>query len=69
MAMSIDDVRAKLKALCAEAGSEKAWAEAHGLSQPYVNDTIRGKREPGASLLKAMGLEKVVQYRPLRRSR
>jgi hypothetical protein len=35
----------------------------------YVNNTIRGKREPGASLLKAMGLEQVVQYRLLRRSR
>jgi biotin operon repressor len=64
--MSVDDVREKLKAACDQAGSQAAWAKAHGLSQAYVNDTIRGLREPGESILHRLGLERIVNYRPKR---
>jgi DNA-binding transcriptional regulator YdaS (Cro superfamily) len=61
--LTVDDVRQKLREVCREAGSENAWAKANGVSQAYVNDTIRGRREPGASILRALGLERVIQYR------
>lgn len=57
-----DDVRQKLRDVCQEAGSENAWAKAHGVSQAYVNDVINGRRELGGRILRALGFEKVVCY-------
>jgi hypothetical protein len=65
--MSVDDVREKLKDACRKAGSQSAWAKAHGLSQAYVNDTISGRREPGNSILESLGLQRIVKYAPARK--
>jgi hypothetical protein len=61
-----EEVLQRLREACEKAGSENAWAKAHGMSQAYVNDAIRGRREPGPAILEAMGLEKVIEirYRP-----
>lgn len=61
--LSVDEVRQKLREECQRAGSENAWAKANGLSQAYVYDTIRGEREPGPKILRALKLERVVNYR------
>lgn len=61
--LSVTDVRQKLKQECDAAGSQTAWAKAHKVSGPYVNDVINGRREPGAAILEALGLERIIGYR------
>lgn len=63
--MNADQLRALLARRCAEAGSQKAWARGAGVSQPYVNDVLKGKREPGESIAKALGFERIVIYRKI----
>lgn len=46
-----------------KSGSQAAWARENGLSVPYVNDVLNCRRGPGASILRALGVEKVVIYR------
>lgn len=52
---------AKLRAVIAETGSQRKAAKALGISGPYVNDLLRGRRNPGPALLRRMGLEKVTR--------
>jgi hypothetical protein len=61
--ISAETVRAQLAEQCRTAGSQKAWADRHGVSQAYLCDVLRGNREPGESILAAMGLVRVVAYR------
>ena len=56
------DVYARLAAACRDAGGQKAWAMRHGISASYVSDVMQGKSDPGASILKPLGLERVVRY-------
>lgn len=56
------EVRLVLKSRCDRAGSCKAWAIKHGVSQPYVCDVIYGRRYPGEKILKALGLRRVIGY-------
>jgi DNA-binding transcriptional regulator YdaS (Cro superfamily) len=44
--------------------SQAAWARKHGVSPAYVSDVINGRREPGPAILDALGIERVVTYRP-----
>ena len=48
--------------LAAVDGNQAAWARAHGVSAPYVHDVLRGRRDPGAAILKALRLRRVVRY-------
>lgn len=43
--------------------SQKDLADQLGVSPAYLSDVINGRREAGAKLLAALGLEKVVSYR------
>lgn len=52
-----------LRAAVEEFGTQTAFAAKHGISLPYVNDVLRGHRDPGDKILDALGLEKVVTYR------
>lgn len=45
------------------AGSQKAAARLLGVSETYISDVIRGRKEPGPSILDPLGLERVVTYR------
>lgn len=38
------------------AGSQKAWAEKHDISQVYVSATLTGKHKPAGKVLAAMEL-------------
>lgn len=58
------DVRYLLNVACN--GNQRTWAIEHGVSPQYVNDTVRGRREPGAAILKALGLERVTVYRQVK---
>ena len=50
---------------CQQAGGQAAWARLHGIAPGYVSDVLRGHDEPGKRLLAALGLERVVDYRPV----
>ncbi len=61
--MTLDEVLALLAKQCERAGSQVAWAKANGVSGAYVSDVLARRREPGESILAALGLERVVTYR------
>jgi hypothetical protein len=63
--MELSEVIHLLRLRCAQAGSQAAWAREHGLAQTYVNEVLRGNRNPGEKLLHALGLIAVVDYRPI----
>jgi len=60
--MKIGQLRCVLAEACEQAGSQYQWATRSKLSPAYVSDVLRGKRDPGEGLLKALGLRKVVSY-------
>lgn len=43
-------------------GQQKLFAQKAGISQQYLGDVLRGRREPGEAILSALGLRKVVYY-------
>lgn len=43
--------------------TQKALAQAIGVSGQYLSDVLRGKREPGEAVLRFLGYEKIVGYR------
>ncbi len=51
-----------LRTGCEAAGGQQAWAERHGISASYVSDVLNGRRDPGESILRALGLAKVTRY-------
>lgn len=58
-----------LRRECEKAGSQAAWARAHGLTPAYVSDILAGNRGGGIvgdGILRALGLERVVTYRRVR---
>lgn len=59
------DMMERLRAVIQTAGSQKAFAVTHKLSQQYISDVLSGRRGVGPRILRAIGLEQVVLYRPL----
>ncbi len=55
-------VYAKLRNATKEAGSQSAFAAKHCMSPAYVSDVLNARRDPGDSILAALGLRKVVGY-------
>lgn len=58
------DIAEELRRRVAEVGTQKILADQLGVSQPFLCQVINGQREPGPVLLDALGIEKVVTYRP-----
>lgn len=65
-AMLLDQVLALLRRRCEEAGGQAAWAKANRVSPAYVSDVLNGRREPGWSILRPLGIERAVTYRKVR---
>lgn len=57
-----NQVREMLQRACKDAGSQFAWAQGHGVKPPYVSAVLRGKADPGAQILRALGLRRRVVY-------
>ena len=55
--MTADDVRAKLREDIGQA-SAASWAARHGVTRQYLSDVLRGRRDPGPTILDALGLSK-----------
>lgn len=54
------DVIASLVIAINVAGSQKKFAERYDISEQYVSDVLRGRREPGEKILEVLGYERVV---------
>lgn len=52
-----------LRAAVDKAGTQTAFAKKHGISVPYINDVLQGRRNAGKKILKALGLESQTTYR------
>ena len=59
-------VYGRLRQACRDAGSQKAWAEAHGFSATFVSDVLNARRPMPDSVVAALGLMKVTVYRPVK---
>ena len=61
--MTERQVKKRLRQACEELGSQYQWATKFKLSPAYVSDVVRGSRQPGEAILKALSLERVITYR------
>jgi hypothetical protein len=63
--MNRDELIAYIQSIIDERyqGFQVGFAQHHGVSAAYINDVLRGRREPGLKILDAIGVEKVVTYR------
>ncbi len=55
--MTANEVRALLREDIGDA-SAASWAASHGLTRQYLSDVLRGRRDPGPTILDALGLNK-----------
>lgn len=60
--MTKEQVIALLLEETRRAGSQKEWCRAHGISEQYVSDVLKGRRDVGNKVLEALGYRKVVIY-------
>lgn len=61
-AMKKKELIARMQREVAKAGSQKAYASVLGISEQYLCDILRGRRELGEKVLKALKVRKVVLY-------
>lgn len=54
----------KLKRRCLGTSQLRVAADM-GVSPSYLSDVMTGHREPGPKILTALGLERVIRYRPI----
>ncbi len=57
------DVIRLLDRMAKQHGSQKALAKALKIHPTYLSMVMLGRKDPGPSLLKPLGLERVVTYR------
>ncbi len=62
----MEDIKPLLRRTAKKHGTQQKFAAFLGVSGAYLSDVMQGKREPGESILKPLGYEKVVSYRKRR---
>lgn len=65
--LTVDDILRLLRKECDRAGSVRAWADAHDISEIYVGQVLRGDRTAGPKILEALCLERVYRKVPPKR--
>jgi predicted transcriptional regulator len=65
--MTADEVRDMLRERINLGSSQKELAKKFGISASYLNDILTGARQPGVSVLDALGLRRVTDYQPNRK--
>jgi len=63
--LTAQQVRKRLAESVEIVGGQKRWAKDVGVSAAYVCDVLQGRREPGDSICRGLGFERVVRYRPV----
>lgn len=48
---------------------QEKWAKAHNVWPATLSDTLNGRRDPGPSILAALGYERVILYRKIDKQR
>ncbi len=61
--VDVEYIRGLVRIAEQEAGGKAALAAQWGISAQYIGDVMRGYRDPGKSILRALGYERVVLYR------
>jgi len=61
--MDANEIIERIEKLVAEAGSQKALADKWGISPQYLCDVLAGRRDPGNSIVKHLGLKRVVAWK------
>ena len=61
--VDVEYIRALVREAEQTAGGKPALAAQWSVSVQYIADILRGYRDPGKSILKALGYERVVLYR------
>ncbi len=56
--LTAEEVRERLRAACAEAGSQGAFARRHGISAGVLSEILSGDREPSSLVLQPLGLRR-----------
>lgn len=62
IAITLEEVRARLQAAVDTVGTRKEWAELHDISPSYVTEVLNGIRPPGDKILRALGLTRRLVY-------
>jgi DNA-binding transcriptional regulator YdaS (Cro superfamily) len=65
--LTADAVRELIRRQCSKRGSQIVFANRIGVSQAYLNDVVHGRRTPADAVCKALGLERIVVYRKVRK--
>lgn len=55
-------VRSMLRRQCRAAGSQKAWADLHKVSESFVSDVLRGRRDVSDYMASCLGLQRVIMF-------
>jgi len=58
----VDRIRLDLYYLARIGGTQESAAKSLGISPQYLSDVLKGRREPGPKVLKALGLVRKVTY-------
>lgn len=59
----------ELRGAVARAGSQAAFAAKIGISATYLSDVLNARRDPGETILAALGLARVTRYRRIKKGR
>ena len=65
--MNADDVRRALQRAIDQEGTAAAWCKKHEIARGYVSDVLSVRQEPGDAILKALGIERIITYRRIKK--
>ena len=60
-----NDIRDKLQMVCRLSGSQAAVARRIGVAPQFISKVLDGQSPPSDKILAALGLERIVVYRPI----
>ena len=58
------EVKTRLDHAIQKAGSQREYARMHRLSESHLSDSRRGRRALGPTVLRSLGLQRIVLYVP-----
>lgn len=64
--MADDPVITRLEAEIEAAGTQRAWADAHGFSAQFITDILKGRRQISPRLARALGFKRLTVWKDTR---
>lgn len=59
---TLAEVFGAIRTACRASGSQSAWAASIGITPQYLSDVLNCRRDPSMTILRAIGLRRVVTY-------